>query len=78
MDPRSHVLQLMLETEEGRERLKNSIVRKMVEKQSTACDAVGIAAEAAGKLGDEYGIMMYDVMLKAANSAGIPIVDNGR
>jgi hypothetical protein len=68
----------MLETAEGRERLQTSIVRKMKEKGSIACDAVSIAAEAAGNFGDEYGIMMYDVMLKAANSAGIPIVDNGR
>ena len=78
MDPRTRVLQLMLETPEGRERLRDSIVRKMVEKQSTACDAVGVAAEAAGKLGDEYGIMMYDVMIKAAKVAGVPVVDCGR
>ena len=78
MDSRKQVLQLMLETEEGREKLRKSIVSMMAKKQCTFCDAVSVAADAAGTLGDAYGIMMYDVMLKAANSAGIPVVDRGQ
>jgi hypothetical protein len=59
-----------------RERVKEE-KRKLVETNAAACDAVGVSANVAGAFGDEYGIMMYDVMVKAAHSAGVPVVDIG-
>jgi hypothetical protein len=71
-------LQQRLETEEGREGLSTAISRKLIKDRVLDCDAVQIAAHVAGGLGDAYGIVAYDVILKAASLAGVPVVDRGR